>query len=320
MERQPGAGDPGARPPRAIRVCIDAPDRRRDTWIRHLESVGVPAVRGSRRLRSALWQIPSADVVQRTLFEGALYPKSLAVFATARLLRRRTIRYWVGSDVWMALTDPRVRRWAHRLDRVVDINLCVAPHLCDELGSIGIRSVALPPPQDGLDTTSCRVPDHFTVLSYTGANTALYRVEEVLQVAAALPEVRFLMVGRTPTGYGSASANVIFRGEVSDMESVYAETSVLLRLVRHDGLPRMVIEALARAKPVIYSFAFPCCHPVDGVDDSCRELRRLMASYTPNHAGRKLVESCYRGRPAAQALKNVYARLMSRPRGGAART
>jgi hypothetical protein len=72
-------------------------------------------------------------------------------------------------------------------------------------------------------------------------------------VVSALPGVRFLLVG----GFEFEAANVENLGFVADMASVYARSSLFLRLVRHDGLSHTVIEALSYGRQVVWKYALP---------------------------------------------------------------
>jgi len=296
---------------RAIRVVIDGPSRRRDTLVRHLGTVGANARPARRRYRDALRDVFSADVVQRTLFIEVDYPKSAMVFGLAKLLGRRTVRYWVGTDVWLALRNPRLRRDARLLDKLIDLNVVVAPHLQAELASLGIRSVVLLAPQDNLESAPAHpLPKNFTVLTYTGVGSDnLYRIPDILRLAERNADMRFVIVGGTRRS--SPLPNVSFPGTVDDMERVYANASVLLRLVQHDGLPRMVLEALARERPVIYSQGFPHCIRARDVREVEASLRRLRGGTRLHQAGREFVRQSFSAVNSAHELRKAYAALMS---------
>jgi hypothetical protein len=303
-----------ARVPERLRVLIHGPPKRRDALVGGLRSVGVDAIAASERLRTALWQVFSVNIVQRTLHIAVDYPKSAKVFALARLMGKRTVRLWVGTDVLLALQDPEIRRRASALNRWTDLNITVAPHLCDELREIGIRCIPLPPPQERLDVPEMPTfPEQFAVLTYTrdGCDD-LYRIADVMELAGMFPDVRFLIVGGTARE--SERANVEFLGTVSDMEGIYARTSVLLRLVQHDGLPRMVLEALARGRPVLYNGPHPHCVLVETVEEAAKALGELRTALRPNEAGREYVLKTFGGDRPARAWAEAYRTLLT-PRG-----
>ncbi len=54
----------------------------------------------------------------------------LSQLATAVALKVPIVRWWVGTDVLNAISQPRVRAHAQRLDRIVSANVAVASHSC----------------------------------------------------------------------------------------------------------------------------------------------------------------------------------------------
>jgi glycosyltransferase involved in cell wall biosynthesis len=89
-----------------------------------------------------------------------------------------------------------------------------------------------------------------------GMRRGFYLAPEVMKLAAAFPEVLFVIMGDHGEGM-EALANVKFLGRLDDMNQVYSWISVYLRLLRHDSLSAMVLETLARGRYVVYSKEFP---------------------------------------------------------------
>jgi len=88
------------------------------------------------------------------------------------------------------------------------------------------------------------------------------RPEWLLEVARAMPEQRFTVVGQANTGtpYGhelverlSALPNVAVRGYVThgEMPGLYAQAQALLCTSEAEGFPNVFLEAWARALPVV---------------------------------------------------------------------
>jgi hypothetical protein len=169
------------------------------------------------------------------------------------------IRWWVGSDVLHCLLDPGSRARARILASFSAKNIAVAPHLVEELSSIGIRATMIPMVIDpGFRSTispgsSCGKG----ILVYLpGARAAFYGEAIVEQVIRANPDLTFVIVGDDKHRFLGVG-NVESLGWVSDMQPVYERVGCLLRVTEHDGLPRMVIEALLLGKYVIYSNRLP---------------------------------------------------------------
>jgi len=296
-----------------VRVLIDGPELQTETLISHLSREDVACQKSDRSIKKSFWQALRADVVQRSPFVAWDLRKSFIIFAWAKLFRRRTVRYWLGTDVLLALEDAEVRRRTRRLQLLTDANVTVAPHLKQELAMIGIEAECIYSPQDRLASGSVPpFPAQFAALFYSApARREFYMLAELLQVAQRLPEVRFDVVGDSGDGV-EAPENVRFLDFVDDMDAAYADTSVLLRLVPHDGWPRMVLEAFARARPVIYNREFPHCFPAKGVDDVVSTIGSLMGGLRPNDEGLGFVREHYGDSRQAVAMKRFYEELCGR--------
>ncbi|MDB4910450.1 MAG: hypothetical protein JWO39_1273, partial [Gemmatimonadetes bacterium] len=68
----------------------------------------------------------------------------ISQLATAVAMDVPIVRWWVGTDVLNAITRKEVQTGALRIDRIVSANVAVAPHLVDELASIGIHARFVP--------------------------------------------------------------------------------------------------------------------------------------------------------------------------------
>jgi hypothetical protein len=89
------------------------------------------------------------------------------------------------------------------------------------------------------------------------------------------------------------------------MEKVYKDASVLLRIVPHDGLPRMVLEALSRGRPVVYNHPFPNCTLARNVEESIVAIANGLASGA-NTAGAEHVRKIYADDDQSKALRSFY--------------
>jgi glycosyltransferase involved in cell wall biosynthesis len=86
------------------------------------------------------------------------------------------------------------------------------------------------------------------------------------------------------------------------------ETVVLLRQPEHDGKSMLVLEAMARARHVVWNYDFPHVHTARGVDavlDTLRNLRELheRKELTLNHDGRTLVLNNFGRRDIAERFE-----------------
>lgn len=197
--------------------------------------------------------------------------------------RRSTIYYWIGTDVLQWLEQNQVGMGNAGDPRALGgPSITGASHLTAELLTIGIkaRTVAFPgvilPPPEPIPA----MPDDMVVVSYIPAEREdFYGLSSLLDAARALPDVQFRFFGGA-TGDGETPDNVEFLGRVDNTDPVYAQSSVVARIVRHDAVGATVMEGLLYARPVLYSFPLPhTIHVPHGDSDSLtsalRDLRQI---------------------------------------------
>lgn len=204
----------------------------------------------------------------------------------ANMLGRPLVRWWVGTDVLLAMRDPDTAEAARRFDRAVAMNIAVASHLADELSGIGVsaETFCIAPPELPRDEPQWTPEIARTSLVYLpDGRLDFYGAAVLERVARALPDARFVVVGYGGDRFAELG-NVECRGPVpvAEMDAVYARVGSLLRVTEHDGLPRMVLEAQARGKYVLYSWPLEGCTLVRNAEDAVRELLGIRSLPGPN--------------------------------------
>src|SRR5262249_26970852 len=79
----------------------------------------------------------------------------------------------------------------------------------------------------------------------------------------------------------------------------------LLVVTKHDGMPRMVLEALLRGRYVIYAWPFPGCWQARTVDEAQRFLDRFRLQEKLNYEGMRLARQFIEPDPGVK-----YARII----------
>ena len=106
--------------------------------------------------------------------------------------------------------------------------------------------------------TRTQTPEKFTVLVYLPqSRPEFYGADIVRKLIKAQPQMHFLILGKNPCSRPRSNLTVRAIDFERDMDAVYNESSVLLRLTEHDGLSNMVLEALANDLPVIWTHRLP---------------------------------------------------------------
>lgn len=121
------------------------------------------------------------------------------------------------------------------------------------------------------------LPAKFSVLTYipNAKHASFYGWDQITEVARALPQIEFTIVGLKQGEILEGPPNVKINGWVNDLTPLFEQTTVLYRPVQHDGLSFMVLEALAQGRHVLYSCPFSACAHVTDAATAKRELERL---------------------------------------------
>lgn len=180
-------------------------------------------------------------------------------WAAARSRGVPAVCQWIGSDVLELAAWPRRGPALLRvLGGCVKVHVANARWLAAEVAGHGVRvamtnaSVPLVGPDEPAE-----LPDELTVVAYlTPEIFDFYGGPMLMRLAGQMPGVRFLVVGSDGAGIDSPG-NVEWLGFVQDMGPIYRQATVLVRPTRHDGLSKMVVEALLNGRYVVWSRWLP---------------------------------------------------------------
>ena len=215
----------------------------------------------------------------------------------SRLLgKKKVVLLWCGSDVLFAQNQFAERRnvepWIAE-----KVHWAGAPWLAEEVRAMGlpceyvpitwVRSVAQPTP----------LSEKFSVLCYapTTDRFELYGIDQVLEVARAMPTIEFTLVGLLPGQKMRVPDNVHLHEWTADLTRFYQNATVLWRPTRHDGMSFMALEALAHGRHVIWSYPSPGVVQSNEANTARIELQRLLDLHRDgrlalNQAGADFVE------------------------------
>jgi hypothetical protein len=234
---------------------------------------------------------------------GEIEPYLLGQLATAAAMNVPVVRWWVGSDVLYALTQAEIREHALRANRIVSANVAVAPHLVDELATIGIAAQFIPSVLDpGLVPPSVAPWGSGVrpILIYMpSVRKEFYGIDMMESAIASNPDLEFIVVA-DQTHALAVHPNVESLGWVSDMREQYDRAGCVLRVTQHDGLPRMLLEALLRGMYAIYSWPLAGCWEARTPDELAGALARYRQMRERNVHGREAVLELLRARPDQQ--------------------
>ena len=223
-----------------------------------------------------------------------------------RLRRKPTVIHWVGTDVQIAIDEHRKHNVSLRVAER-PLHWCDAPWLVDELRTVGVISEYVPLPIPIHVPPAPPLPETFRVLLYYPVDDydrEVFDGETLLRLPAEFPEVPFTLIpSPAETLPGPLPPNLETRAWVDDMDQLYRETTVVVRLTSHDGQSFIAAEALSRGRYVIWTFPMPGCIKAEGFDAVASALRGLIDRHNAgelkvNQSGRRSVlERFGKGRP-----------------------
>jgi len=208
-----------------------------------------------------------------------------------------------GTDVLNAISREAIRRNVARVDWIVSTNVAVAPHLVDELATIGIRARYVPSVID-VDSSSIVMADWADaskpVLVYLPSQRKeFFGARTIESVIAGNPDLHFIVVA-DETHSLAAYANVESLGWVWDMRQLYLRAGCILRITTHDGLPRMLIASLLHGLYAIYSWPLQGCWRARTVEEIDGRLAQYRMATRPNIEGRMAIQALLNGKPELQ--------------------
>lgn len=184
---------------------------------------------------------------------------ALRQWAIASALGVPVVRWWIGTDVMNVLQNADRAGLARIAQRFLARQVAVSPHLVDELATVHVSATFLPSLLDMGDVPPRPRRHVNSLLVYLPSDRRAFYGEAVVRKAVeAHPEVEFVVLA-DETHSLAEYPNVRSLGWVSEMDVVWDQVGGLLRITEHDGMPRMVLDALRRGKHVIYSWPLPGC-------------------------------------------------------------
>lgn len=236
-------------------------------------------------------------------------------YIAPKLLGKKVVIHWIGSDVLYAASPDRglFQRLLLRLAyRMADLHLAVAQHLADELEQQGIAAVVLPlvPEMPAFTEEQVSWPRANRVYVYLPkASQQLYGADAVFRLAEEMADTEFLITSHSGEGAPQAP-NLKYLGWVDDMEAVWREVKVHLRLTKHDGLPQTVVEGLTRGRYVIWSYELPYCFLARSPEEAKEALRQALAQDHPNVQGMAWARETFEPSKVVRSLKELYVQLV----------
>ncbi len=217
-----------------------------------------------------------------------------------------------------------------------DLRISVSQWLHDFLlDRFSIETVVIP---NGFDFEKCSVarPERFSerydledFVLFVGTFSPRKNTELFVRLAQRIPDKRFVMIGR-PFGkksiaetYGeSIPPNLTIIGELKheDVLDAMSACRVFVMTSRREGLPTVLMEAMAMAKPVVASNVYGCNEVVqheengflfelNSIEDLVEKTKRAFDSTQIGQKAREKVAATYSWNVIAKKIDAVYESL-----------
>jgi glycosyltransferase involved in cell wall biosynthesis len=198
------------------------------------------------------------------------------------------------------------------LNRIIDIHLAGSLGLVEELKTINIKASWVPLIPGDFKTQIYSLPASPAVVAFIPEERPdFYKLSVLYELAASFQNVRFMIVG-SKEGEPNCPGNISFLGFQKNMDEIYMQSNALIRIVEHDGLSLMVLEALSRGRQVIWSEQFPHCYYARDTASAKAALLKIINNPEINHNGASYVQETFNKNKIIGGLVEIYKGLIGR--------
>ena len=215
-------------------------------------------------------------------------------------LKKKIVIDWIGTDVLTVLNQEKKDNSVYQKCT----NLCEVNWIKTELQSVDIKSEVGPyitRLYHNLQNLELVKPNkkEFVVMSYSGkGREEFYGINKIIKIAEKFPHIIFKIVGTEGKCYNTIPSNVYFLGWISSTKEILEESSLFVRIPKHDGLSLSVLEALYYGKQVAFSFPLDFTYKINNEIDLEACIARLYNQWEHNEDisntdGKEYVQKMY---------------------------
>lgn len=251
-----------------------------------------------------------ADIIH--IIFPVLSPFAIKVIAILKKFNKKILRHWIGSDVMAMTQDIHKKKLMDQASAYTDANITQSAELKNELHTLGIRSEIVRIITDDITYHEAPMPSTFTVLCYLPKGKEnFYGYQTLIKLAKDFPHTPFLVSSHDGEELEKLP-NITYLGRVDSADELLNRASCLLRIVEHDGLSKMIIEALGKGRHVIWIYPFPFCHSATTYTEVVQALQAILTKKnTINTGASEYVNSELSVQKNISLLKKTYDSLSS---------
>jgi len=156
---------------------------------------------------------------------------------------------------------------------------CFKP-LQDQMKRLGIETDYLPIIPHNLNFDISKMPKSHSVLIYMPKGFEnYYGYDEISRVFPLFPELKFFIVANDDKSkFDFNNVEVLGYLKLEEMEKLYNEISIVVRIHINDGLSMSVLEGLAKGKRVIWNYEFSFCLPGTTTEEISNSINEIISS------------------------------------------
>ena len=216
-------------------------------------------------LARAIWRMRRVNIVIVVFVSqfAPIYSKA------ARMLNKKVVYYWLGSDVQEAIQNPV---HGEKLNDA-DLHLSYSEGNILELASIGVNAKLLVTPSKLSDEIADMPERHAVLLSIPDARKEFYGYHDLMRLVDRFPELTFHVIRSEHPEYYEKK-NIVFEGMLNrdQMNELFNRVSISVRWPEHDGTSLILMESALKGKYTISRNPFPCGIVVNSYDELCTAL------------------------------------------------
>ncbi len=193
----------------------------------------------------------------------------------ARFFNKKVICHWIGTDILKAKEN---KDKINKVQSYIHYNLACSPLIKKELKELNIEAEEIAILPNEMTKNYSKLPEKHAVITYLPEGKEdFYGIEYVKYAAQNYSNIQFYVVGNSKDIINLK--NVHFLGKINqkEMSDLYDETTILMRLPKHDGLSLMLLEALIKGKEVLYCYDFPYTRHIENKEQLDIEMKDIIS-------------------------------------------
>lgn len=209
----------------------------------------------------------------------------------AKLLNKKVVMHWIGTDI----LEFKKSKYKIIIRKFVDIHLACSKRIVEELEEYKIKANNIPIVPLNMNFNLSKTPKQHAALFYLPTNREeFYGIKYLYNLAKKFIDIKFFVVGNEKIEF--KEKNIINLGKLTldQMDELYNNISILIRIPKHDGLSIMLLEALMRGKFVLYCYDFPFAYKADSIESATTYFSKIIKQKpTVNKGSREYVLKNY---------------------------